>query len=78
VGREEQVVLERPDRGHAESFAPVRLHTPGQRGALCRVRVTGCDDEGLIGTLAPPQEAEGRAGGATMPRSIGTGAATWR
>lgn len=52
VGCIETVVLERPDRGRAESFAPVRLRTPGARGALCRVRVTGFDDDGLLAEVA--------------------------
>jgi tRNA A37 methylthiotransferase MiaB len=81
VGGVEQVVLERPDRGHAESFAPVRLRTPGQRRALCRVRVTGCDDEGLIGALIladrdgtaatdqPPSPAWAGEGGVRLGRA---------
>jgi threonylcarbamoyladenosine tRNA methylthiotransferase MtaB len=52
VGCVEQVVLERPDRGHAESFAPVRLAAPDRRGALRAVRVTGCDDDGLLAEVA--------------------------
>ncbi len=78
VGCVEQVVLERPDRGHAESFAPVRLHVPGERGALCRVRVTGCDDEGLIGRLPPPPAGARWGGGAETLRNFDRQAATWR
>jgi len=52
VGRVEQVVLERPDRGHAESFAPVRLALPDRRGALRAVLVTGFDDDGLLAEVA--------------------------
>ncbi len=77
VGGEERVVLERPDRGHAESFAPVRLTAPGRRGALSTVRVTGCDDDGLIAVLPPPPAGEGRGGGAVASRNLDGQPAGW-
>jgi threonylcarbamoyladenosine tRNA methylthiotransferase MtaB len=77
VGGVERVVLERPDRGHAESFAPVRLTTPGPPGALRAVRVTGCDDDGLIASLPPAQPGEVWGGGAAMPHNLDGQPAGW-
>jgi len=53
LGRTERVLLERPDRGHTEHFAALRLHGgPGQRGELRQARVVGLDDDGLIAEVA--------------------------
>jgi threonylcarbamoyladenosine tRNA methylthiotransferase MtaB len=49
LGREENVLLEAGGWGHSEQFAPVRCAaTVGAVGALCRLRVVGADDDGLI------------------------------
>jgi len=52
LGRTERVVLERPDQGHAENFAPVRLTAAGRRGELVTLRVVGADGDGLIAEVA--------------------------
>ena len=53
LGQVEQVLLERPDRGHSAQFAPVRLSgAAGNRGALAALRVVACDDDGLIAEVA--------------------------
>ena len=53
IGQVEQVLLERPDRGHSAQFAPVRLRgATGNRGALQALRVVACDDDGLIAEVA--------------------------
>lgn len=53
LGRAEQVLLERPDRGHSEQFAPVRLQgVAGEAGELRRLRVVASDDNGLIAEAA--------------------------
>ena len=53
IGQVEQVLLERPDRGHSAQFAPVRLRgAAGKRGALAALRVVACDDDGLIAEVA--------------------------
>jgi threonylcarbamoyladenosine tRNA methylthiotransferase MtaB len=53
LGQVEQVVLERPDRGIAENFAPVRLRgTMAARGELRALRAVACDDDGLIAEAA--------------------------
>jgi threonylcarbamoyladenosine tRNA methylthiotransferase MtaB len=53
LGQVEQVLLERPDRGHSAQFAPVRLRgTTGNRGAVHALRAVACDDDGLIAEVA--------------------------
>ena len=53
IGQVEQVLLERPDRGHSAQFAPVRLSgAAGNRGTLAALRVVACDDDGLIAEVA--------------------------
>jgi threonylcarbamoyladenosine tRNA methylthiotransferase MtaB len=53
LGRVEQVLLERPDRGHSEQFAPVRLRGGGfARGELRAVRAVAVDEHGLIAEAA--------------------------
>ena len=53
IGQVEQVLLERPDRGHSAQFAPVRLRgAVGNRGALQALRAVACDDDGLIAEVA--------------------------
>ncbi|KAA2214202.1 tRNA (N(6)-L-threonylcarbamoyladenosine(37)-C(2))-methylthiotransferase MtaB [Teichococcus oryzae] len=52
-GQEEIVLLEAPDRGHTEHFAPLRLlRGEGRHGALIRARVTGADALGLLAEMA--------------------------
>jgi threonylcarbamoyladenosine tRNA methylthiotransferase MtaB len=46
VGLEEEVLFERPDRGHTAQFAPLRLVGDGARatpGEIRRLRVTAAD-----------------------------------
>ena len=51
VGSLHDVLLERPgDRGHAGTFAEVRLPSPAEPGDIVRVRVTAATDTHLIGT----------------------------
>jgi len=53
MGQEETVLLEAPDRGHTEHFAPLRLlRGTGAHGALLRARVTGADARGLLAEVA--------------------------
>jgi threonylcarbamoyladenosine tRNA methylthiotransferase MtaB len=53
LGQEEQVLLEHPDRGHTEYFAPLRLiGSAGQPGEIRRLRVTGADADGLLAEAA--------------------------
>jgi threonylcarbamoyladenosine tRNA methylthiotransferase MtaB len=53
LGRVEQVLLERPDRGHSEHFAPVRLRGVSfGRGELRALRAVALDDDGLIAEAA--------------------------
>ncbi|MFC3126995.1 tRNA (N(6)-L-threonylcarbamoyladenosine(37)-C(2))-methylthiotransferase MtaB [Pseudoroseomonas globiformis] len=53
LGEEETVLLEAPDRGHTEHFAPIRLMAGhGMHGALLRARVTGRDSRGLLAEAA--------------------------
>jgi threonylcarbamoyladenosine tRNA methylthiotransferase MtaB len=53
VGQTEQVLLERPDRGHSAHFAPVRLAAEaGSPGELRAVRIVAAEDDALIGKAA--------------------------
>jgi threonylcarbamoyladenosine tRNA methylthiotransferase MtaB len=53
LGQEEQVLLEHPDRGHTEYFAPLRLlNGSGQPGEIRRLRVIGADADGLLAEAA--------------------------
>jgi len=53
LGQEEQVLLEHPDRGHTEHFAPLRLlGSAGQPGEIRRLRVIGADADGLLAEAA--------------------------
>ena len=53
LGAEEDVLFERPDRGHTAHFAPIRL-VAGEAapGALQRLRVTGAAADGLLAEAA--------------------------
>jgi threonylcarbamoyladenosine tRNA methylthiotransferase MtaB len=53
LGQVEQVLLERPDRGHSEHFAPVRLRGASfARGELRALRAVAVEDDGLIAEAA--------------------------
>jgi threonylcarbamoyladenosine tRNA methylthiotransferase MtaB len=53
LGQEEQVLLEHPDRGHTEYFAPLRLlGSTGQPGEIRRLRVIGAEANGLVAEAA--------------------------
>lgn len=53
AGAEESVLMEGPDRGHTEHFAPVRVQRgDAAPGELRRLRVTGWDAEGLLAEAA--------------------------
>jgi threonylcarbamoyladenosine tRNA methylthiotransferase MtaB len=53
LGQQEQVLLEHPDRGHTEYFAPLRLlNGSGQPGEIRRLRVIGADADGLLAEAA--------------------------
>ena len=53
LGHVEQVLLERPDRGHSTQFAPVRLSgASGAPGELRALRVVAAGDDGLIAEAA--------------------------
>jgi threonylcarbamoyladenosine tRNA methylthiotransferase MtaB len=47
IGREAQVLTEKPGTGHTEHFAPVRLAPDTPAATLMRVRITGADASGL-------------------------------
>jgi len=54
AGGEARVLLEEPDdqgrmKGHSAQFAPVRVTGGGAPGEICRVRVTGREDDHLLG-----------------------------
>ncbi|MEO1038813.1 MAG: tRNA (N(6)-L-threonylcarbamoyladenosine(37)-C(2))-methylthiotransferase MtaB [Pseudomonadota bacterium] len=49
VGREMEVLVEKPGAARADDFSPVRLDAPARAGALVRARITGHDGERLIG-----------------------------
>jgi len=55
IGAEARVLVEKcgPDgaSGHCEHFAPVRLREPVPAGAIAAARITGAEDEGLVGTV---------------------------
>jgi len=53
VGRERQVLLEKPESGRDECFAEVAFKRPaGEPGTLVQSRITGVAGERLIGTAA--------------------------
>lgn len=53
LGQEESVLLESPDRGHTEHFAPLRLAgATGRHGQLLRARVTAAGPDGLLAEVA--------------------------
>lgn len=51
VGRERAILLETPTLGRTPQFAPVRLETPGEPGAVLRARLTGHDGIALQGAV---------------------------
>ncbi|MDJ0386834.1 tRNA (N(6)-L-threonylcarbamoyladenosine(37)-C(2))-methylthiotransferase MtaB [Roseomonas sp. E05] len=54
-GQEETVLLEAPDRGHTEHFAPLRLTgaaLPEAQGRIIRARVRGAGPDGLLAEAA--------------------------
>ena len=54
-GQEETVLLEAPDRGHTEHFAPLRLTAtaaPGSQGRIIRARVRDAGPDGLLAEAA--------------------------
>ena len=53
VGADDEVLVEYDDRGRTAQFAEIRLDRPAPAGTLARVRVTGVEDQHLIGTLIP-------------------------
>jgi len=53
LGQEEEVLLERPDRGHTRHFAPLRLlGGSGAPGEIRRLRTTGAEPQGLLAEAA--------------------------
>jgi threonylcarbamoyladenosine tRNA methylthiotransferase MtaB len=55
MGQEERVLLEQPDRGHTEHFAPLRLVTGAEgasAGELRRARIIGATEDGLLAEAA--------------------------
>ena len=53
VGSVQDVLIERPgDKGHASSFAEVRLSAPNATGAIAGIRIAAATDTQLIGTIA--------------------------
>jgi threonylcarbamoyladenosine tRNA methylthiotransferase MtaB len=51
VGTRQRVLFERGGLGHAEAFAPVRLHD-GSGSGLADVQITGVENDVLIGEAA--------------------------
>jgi threonylcarbamoyladenosine tRNA methylthiotransferase MtaB len=52
VGRETQVLVETPQSGHTEHFAPVRLSAAHPPATLLRARITGASAGGLVAVAA--------------------------
>ncbi len=50
VGRDAEVLVEQDNQGRTEQFAEIRLDAPAPAGTLTRARVTGANDQHLIGT----------------------------
>jgi threonylcarbamoyladenosine tRNA methylthiotransferase MtaB len=50
VGREDDVLVDRPGRGYGDDYAPWLLDAPV--GALVRARATGVGEEGVVGVAA--------------------------
>jgi threonylcarbamoyladenosine tRNA methylthiotransferase MtaB len=52
-GQKETVLMEAPDRGHTEHFAPLRLvRGEARHGAVLQARVLGADARGLLAEVA--------------------------
>jgi threonylcarbamoyladenosine tRNA methylthiotransferase MtaB len=52
VGREADVLTERPGTGHTEHFAPVRLVADAPAATLMRARIVGASADGLLAEAA--------------------------
>jgi threonylcarbamoyladenosine tRNA methylthiotransferase MtaB len=52
VGREAQVLTEKPGTGHTEHFAPVRMPTEIPAATLLRARITGVHPTGVLAEAA--------------------------
>ncbi len=52
IGTKQRVLLEKENFGHAENFAPVRLASAGQVGAIVELSVTGIENGMLTGVPA--------------------------
>jgi threonylcarbamoyladenosine tRNA methylthiotransferase MtaB len=52
VGREAQVLTEKPGTGHTEHFAPVRLPAQTPAATLLRARITGVHSTGVLAEAA--------------------------
>ena len=51
-GRTVRLLMERPDMGRTEGFAPTRLATPARPGEIVSARITGRDASGLLAEAA--------------------------
>ncbi len=51
LGQEERVLVETAERGHSEHFAPVRLSHACPPGEVVRARITGIDEDELLGEV---------------------------
>ena len=51
-GRTVRLLMERPDMGRTEGFAPTRLATPARPGEIVAARITGRDASGLLAEAA--------------------------
>lgn len=54
-GTRARLLMERPDFGRTEGFAPVHLAAPARVGAVVAARITGATTEALTGVLAEPE-----------------------
>ena len=50
VGSSQMVLIENSEKGHTDSFAPVRI-VGSKRGDLGTARIIGCEDEALVGVF---------------------------
>jgi threonylcarbamoyladenosine tRNA methylthiotransferase MtaB len=48
-GTQARLLMEKPDFGRTEGFAPVRLATPARVGSVVSARITGATTEALVG-----------------------------
>ena len=51
VGLTQEVLMERAHLGRTASYANVSTETPASEGSIRNIRITGCGEEGLMGSF---------------------------